>query len=280
MPIESLDLWLDNAWNNEFALRVKLRDRLASVTTPFQRIDVYDSYVLGRILALGGSIVLSEVDEATYSEGLTHPALACHPDPKQVLVLGGGDGGVSREIARYAGVEQITVVEIDKQLVELCREYFPRAAAGLDEPRVNVCYDDSHRFLTSTDQRYDIIIVDGEQMQDPSSDLVQERPFANLLADHCADGGIVIVPLGLVAFAGEQCRSSLAQLRERFAQTHVYTVTTPSVAGYGWAVAWCSDSREPVVSEAPETSLEYWEAAIQPALFALPRRTRRVLGME
>lgn len=282
MSTDSLHLWLEESWNDQVALRLRLRACLYDQTSPFQRIAVYDSYALGRILALGGAVVLTEADEAIYSEGLAHPAMACHPAPKQVLILGGGDGGVCREVCRYAGVESVTVVEIDEAVVDAVREHFPACGPAFDDPRVELVIDDAHRFLEAVEETYDLIIVDADQLHDPAATLVQRMPLAEAIKRRLAPDGILVAPLGIPAFNGSACRASLATLRSRFDTVAVYQFTTPSMVGQQWAVGWCSLEREPeLVDPAPTISgdLSYWDPQIQASLFALPKHRREQLGL-
>lgn len=280
MADETLRLWLEDSYNDQVALRVRVREALASLVTPFQRIEVYDSWTLGRILCLGGRIVLTSVDEAIYSEGLVHPALACHPAPRRVCILGGGDGGVAREVARHPGVESIDVVEIDEGLVALVREFFPGAAAGLDDPLCHLLIDDAHRFLATEPEPYDVVIVDADSLQDSASEAVLRLPFGQVLRQAVASDGILVAPLGLPTLSAATCRQTLGQLRDAFAHVHCYSFSTPSVLGHRWVIAWCSDHLRPTPCE-PFPQLgetAFWDPVLQPGLFVLPRQLRQALG--
>ncbi|MDA3960762.1 MAG: hypothetical protein PF961_08225 [Planctomycetota bacterium] len=282
MSAESLHLWLEQTWNEQQSLRLRLRSCLHESTSPFQRIAVYDSFALGRVLALGGTITLSEADEAIYAEGLVHPALRCHSAPRRVLIIGGGDGSVCREVCRYPDVESITVVEIDQTVTEIVREYFPTLGASLDDPRVDLVIDDAHRFLSTNTDCWDIIIIDADSLHSTANHVVQPVPIGSLLEQRLAQGGILVAPLGLPAFAASTCRDQLRELAQRFATAAVYQFTTPSMIGQQWAVAWCSQERVPeLIEPAPACTgeLEYWAPDLQASLFALPRHRQRQLGL-
>lgn len=282
MSGESVAMWLEETWHEHLALRVRVTACRHESTSPFQRIAVYDSVPFGRILTLGGRIALTEHDAATYSEGLAHPALRCHPAPRRVLIVGGGDGGICREVLRYRDVEAIDVVEIDHDLVDVVRRHFPDLGAAFDDPRVHLACDDAHRFLAAADARWDVIIVDADTLLDPAADLVERVPLTRLLARALAEDGILIAPLGVPGCAAADCRRAHRRLTRRFATTRVYRFATESMLGQPWAVAWCSPTRSPdPVSPAPACTgpLRFWSPVLHPALFALPEDLRDRLGL-
>ncbi|MGN0294827.1 MAG: spermidine synthase, partial [Lachnospiraceae bacterium] len=131
-----MELWFSDYHTDKVKVSVKVEKQLFGETTDFQRIDVFDSTEFGRFLSSDGSIVFSEKDEFIYDEMIVHVPMAVHPHAKNVLVIGGGDGGVARELAWYHEIERIDVVEPDRVFVEACRQFFPDNACGLDDPRV------------------------------------------------------------------------------------------------------------------------------------------------
>jgi spermidine synthase len=278
---ESLNLWLETLHGDQVGVKLRLRECLASATSPFQRIAVYDSLPFGRVLTLGGEIALTDGDEAIYSEALAHTALQAMPEAKRVLILGGGDGGVAREVLRY-GVEQVTVVEIDRQVVETCAKWFPAAARGLDDKRVRLVIDDAHRFLRDASEQFDVIIVDACELVNPASDAFHTLPFAASVFRCLVKGGVLVAPLGCPAFAADACRATLGKLRERFPRTQVFMAHLPSLPAGQLAVAWSSEGREPAarLADAPFVArLTSWTPALQAAQFQLPRQVRAQLGL-
>ncbi len=282
MQTENLRLTLIDRFNDRIGLTIQLKSCLHSATSPFQHIAVYDSQDLGKVLCLGGSIVLTELDEAWYAEQLVHPALSTLPNAKKVLIIGGGDGGLARECLRYPNLEQITVVEIDRQVVEVASRYFPAAATALDDPRVQLIYDDAHRWLRDAADRYDAIIIDSMELVNAPSDAFFTLSFAETVFRALDDQGVLVLPLGCPAFEGELCKASLQVLSGRFAHPRVYRLNLPSLPTGEWAVAWCSTSRTPEqigVQPRGVASLTSWHPGLQPSLFALPRQTQRQLGL-
>ena len=121
---------------------------------------MFQSPELGRFLVLDGFIMLTEKDEFIYHEMIVHVPMAVHPNVKKVLVIGAGDGGAVRELTAYPEIRHIDLVEIDEQVIRVCREFLPRTACRLDDERVHIHYEDGLKFVRSREDEYDLIIVD------------------------------------------------------------------------------------------------------------------------
>lgn len=155
-----MEFWFSEMHTDNVKISVRVNRQLFGAQSDFQRIDVFDSPEFGLFLTSDGSIIFSEKDEFTYDEMIVHVPMAVHPNVRRVLVIGGGDGGVARELSYYDEIEAIDVVEPDKMFVDVCREFFPDNAKGLDDPRVTVYYQDGLRFLRAKQDAYDLIIND------------------------------------------------------------------------------------------------------------------------
>ena len=155
-----MEMWFSELHTTNVKLSMRIERQLCSVESDCQRIDVLVSDEFGKFLALDGEILFSEKDEFIYDEMVTHVPMAVHPAVKNVLIIGGADGGVAKELINYKTIERIDVVEPDETLAEVCREYFPELACGLDDERVNVYIQDGLRFLRSKTDEYDLIIND------------------------------------------------------------------------------------------------------------------------
>ena len=167
-----MDLWFseNHTENVKFSLRVE--QQLFSAESEYQRIDVFDSMEFGRVLVLDGDIMLTERDEFVYDEMITHVPMAVHPNPKNILVIGVGDGGVVKELTRYDSVESIDLVEMDPMVVEVCKKYLPNNACQLDNPHVHVHYENGLKFMRRHESEYDIIIIDSPDPFGPSEGLL------------------------------------------------------------------------------------------------------------
>ncbi len=134
--------------------------------TPFQSIELVETREFGISLLLDGATQVVRKNEYQYHEPLVHPAMLAHPEPRSVLVIGGGDGGTLREVLRYRRVEHVDFVELDRDVVEFSRRYLPEISAGaFDDPRVNIRFQDGRAFVESRKGRYDLVIMD---MTDPA----------------------------------------------------------------------------------------------------------------
>ena len=120
-----MELWFSDYHTDKVKMSVKVEKQLFGEQTDFQRIDVFDSKEFGRFISSDGSIVFSEKDEFVYDEMIVHVPMAVHPNVRHVLVIGGGDGGVARELSYYKEIEEIDVVEPDEVFVDVCKKFFP-----------------------------------------------------------------------------------------------------------------------------------------------------------
>ena len=155
-----MDIWFSDEHTDNVKLSIRVEQQLFSAQSEFQRIDVLDSKEFGKILVTDGDLMLTEKDEFIYHEMITHVPMAVHPNVEKVLVIGGGDGGIVRELVKYDTIAKIDVVEVDPLLIEVCRKFFPQMACSLNDPRVEIANEDGLRFVRSKSDEYDLIIID------------------------------------------------------------------------------------------------------------------------
>lgn len=174
-----MDFWFSEAHTPNVKLSIRVDRQLYSGQSEFQRIDVFQSPEFGRFLTLDGYMMLTEKDEFIYHEMIVHVPMAVHPSVKRVLVIGAGDGGVIRELVRYPQIERIDMVEIDEQVVTVCREFLPQTACCLDEERVNLYFEDGLKFVRRKQGEYDLIIVDSTDPFGPGEGLFTREFYGN-----------------------------------------------------------------------------------------------------
>lgn len=180
---------IGSMWPGE-AHSLKVEKSLFDGQSDFQHVQVFQSETYGKVLVLDGVIQLTERDEFSYQEMITHLPMCSVTDPKRVLVIGGGDGGVLRELSRHSSVERIDMCEIDKMVVEVSKEFFPNVSIGFQDPRVNLVIGDGVKFLQEADTgTYDVIIVDSSDPVGPAEGLFQ-KPFYESLARALRPGGV------------------------------------------------------------------------------------------
>ncbi len=186
-----MELWFTEKYGNVAGLTIRISKHLHSEVTPFQIIDVFETPGFGRILTLDGLIMVTEKDEFVYHEALVHPAMVYAEKVDSVLVVGGGDGGSTREILKY-GVSRVDVVEIDERVIEVSREFFSNLASSFDSPLVNVINEDITKFVKNCKRKYDVIILDTSDPVGPAQGLYTEE-FYNSLKDCLSNGGIIAI---------------------------------------------------------------------------------------
>ena len=179
------DFYTRNVWftdkdeNQALSLRFT-GEVFYDVQSPFQRVRILESYKYGKMLALDDMVMTTEQDEFHYHEMISHPAMFTHPNPKNILVIGGGDGGTIREILRHDSVEHVTMVEIDGEVIKACKEHLPAIACAFDHPKLTLLVDDGIAFLkTAQASSYDIIIVDGSDPVGPAEGLFSVEFYTN-----------------------------------------------------------------------------------------------------
>jgi spermidine synthase len=171
------------------AMSLKVNKVLDHFRSDFQDILVFESESHGNVLVLDGVIQVTERDEFSYQEMIAHIPLFSHPNPKKVLVIGGGDGGVLREVAKHVGVEEIVECEIDEGVITVSKKYLQSLAKGYDDPRVTVKVMDGAKFLEENQDSYDVIITDSSDPIGPASVLF-ETPFYNAMYKSLREGTV------------------------------------------------------------------------------------------
>ncbi|HID00823.1 MAG TPA: polyamine aminopropyltransferase, partial [Piscirickettsiaceae bacterium] len=164
---------LHESWAQTF----KMEQVLFEVRTEHQHLVIFRNAYWGTVMALDGIIQTTEKDEFIYHEMMTHVPLLAHGDAKKVLIIGGGDGGILREVVKHAAVEAVTQVEIDAQVIEMCKQYLPNHSAGaFEDPRVTIIIDDGVNFVRTTDEQFDVIISDSTDPVGPG-EVLFSSPF-------------------------------------------------------------------------------------------------------
>lgn len=272
-----LDLWFSEFHAPDAKLSILVKEQLYSEQTPFQKIDFFDSETFGKFFTLDGLIMITEKDEFIYHEMITHVPMAVHPDVKKVLVIGGGDGGVVRELIKYDTVELIDVVEMDQLLVEVCRKYLPEIAGSLNDSRVTIYNEDGLRFIRSKTDAYDLIIIDSPNPFGPGEGLFTKEFYGNCY-NALHDDGIMINQNESPFYEEEafQCQRMHKRILETFPICKVYQAHIPSYPSGHWLFGFASKKYHPlndlngVAWKLKEISTRYYEPRLHAGVFALP----------
>ena len=248
-----MDIWFSENHTDNVKMNIRVDKQLCSVQSEYQRIDVFQSPEFGRFLTSDGDVIFSEADEFIYNEMVTHVPMAVHPNVKKVLIIGGGDGGVAREFTAYPEIEEIDVVEPDEEFVEVCRKYFPEAAKGFEDKRVQVIYQDGLRFLRGRKSEYDIIINDSTDPLGHTEGLFTKEFYGSCFKA-LKDDGIMVYQHGSPFFDEdeESCRTMHRKAFKSFPISRVYQAHIPTCPSGYWLFGFASKKYHPLKDFDPE----------------------------
>src|SRR5882672_3231725 len=185
-------LWFDETYGGQIRFGLKLKRSIFHQRSEFQSVDVVETEVFGRALALEGAWMTSERDEAHYHEMIVHPALTVARSIKRVLVIGGGDGGTIREVLRHPEVEHVTMVELDKLVADACKEHLPSFKVPWDDKRLSLRFEDGIAYLKNySGEPYDVILIDGSDPVGPAEGLYSSPFYAAAKKCLVKDGVLV-----------------------------------------------------------------------------------------
>jgi len=277
-----LELWFEDQYEKENGryLQVKVNKVLEKIVSPFQEICVVDSQAFGKVLINDGIIMLTEFDEAAYHEMIAHVPLCTHPSPKDVLVIGGGDGGTIREIIKHSQVNKVDVCEIDEKVVEVCRKYFPGLAKSFDDHKVNVYFQDGAQFLQKKDNHYDVIIVDSSDPIGPGTTLFTEE-FYHYLFGALKKDGIAVTQLESLFWHTDFIHATFQFIKGIFPVSHYYYTMVPTYPSGMIGFGFCSKKYHPLDQFIPDranqlSDLKYYHSDIHRAAFILPAFSKDV----
>lgn len=282
-----MEFWFSEPHTPNVKLSIRVDRQLYSGKSEFQRIDVFDSPEFGRFLTLDGYMMLTEKDEFIYHEMITHVPMAVHPNVRDVLVIGAGDGGVIRELTQYQDLEHIDMVEIDELVVEVCKKYLPKTACRLDDPRLTIHYEDGLKFVRSKENAYDLIIVDSTDPFGPGEGLFTREFYGNCYKALREDG-ILINQHESPFYAAHQrsVRDAHRHIVMEFPVSTVYQAHIPSYPSGHWLFGFASKKYHPIgnLDEARWNKLRintrYYNTALHRGAFALPNYVLDILKEE
>lgn len=209
-----------------------------------QQLLIFRNSCFGRVLALDGIVQTTERDEFIYHEMLAHVPLLAHGNARRVLIIGGGDGGMLREVLKHPTVEAVTQVELDASVIEVCKRYLPDHSAGaFEDPRVELVIADGARFVRESAQRFDVIISDCTDPEGPGEVLFASAFYAG--CKRCLNpGGILVAQNGVAFFQLDELLTTARRLAPLFVDQTFYGAAVPTYAGGLMAFAWASDRPE------------------------------------
>ena len=259
------------------ALAVKVSKKLASVKSPFQKIEVFETPAFGRMMTIDGVIQFTQFDEFSYHEMISHPAINIKPTVEKVLVIGGGDGGVAREVLKYPEIKQVDLCDIDKAVTDLSKEFFPEIACSFKDERLNVFHEDGFKFLDSKTSEYDLVLTDSTDPVGFAESLFKIDYFKKIFKALKSDG-IMASQLESLFYNPEIIGETMKFLRHVFPIANYYSTMIPTypsgIIGFGIASKKFNPLKDynPKKASAPR---KYYNEQVHKAAFALPEFAKK-----
>jgi spermidine synthase len=275
--------WIEETLHADFRFALKVGRVLYEQRSDHHHLAIVENGFFGRALYLDGVLQTTERDEFIYHEMLTHVPILAHGDARRVLIVGGGDGGMLEEVCKHRSVEHVTMVEIDRGVVDLCRQHLPSVSNGaFDDPRLDLVIDDGVRYLERTEARFDVVISDATDPIGPGEALFSDAFYAGVMKV-LNPGGVLVTQNGVPFVQPDELSETVRKLRPLFRDVTCYLATVPVYVGGPMAFGWATD--DPDLRQVPLTTLRerfaaarldtrYYLPEIHPAAFALPRYVR------
>ena len=270
-----------------YGQRFRIDRLLHEVRTEHQHLVIFENERMGRVMALDGVIQTTEADEFIYHEMLTHVPLFAHGQAKRVLIIGGGDGGILREVARHPEVEHITMVEIDATVVAMCKTFLPKHSNGaFEDPRLNLVIDDGMHFVSTTPDRFDVIISDSTDPIGPGEVLFSEN-FYQACRRILNEGGVMAAQNGTPFMQLGEVKTTAQRMTGLFPDWHFYQAAVPTYIGGVMTFAWgatalqsrqCSLETLNQRFSASGIQTRYYTPELHIGAFALPQYVLEAVG--
>lgn len=270
--------WFSETLYAEFRQSLHMEEILFEGRTAFQDAVIFRNPRFGRVLTLDGVVQTTEMDEFCYHEMIAHVPMVAHGGATRVLIIGGGDGGVLREVIKHP-VEQAVMIELDETVVNICREHMPTLSAGaFDDPRADVRFMDGIKFVAETDERFDVIIVDSTDPIGPGEVLFTPEFYADC-ARCLTDKGILVTQSGVTYMQDGEAAATYQRMKALFADASLYITQVPTYAAGFMTFGWGCHSDIPRGTPPEEIThrvaaldlkTRYYTPHVHGASFALP----------
>ena len=279
---------------NDLMVLYRIKDIIHAGKTAYQTVDILDTHTFGRCLVLDGKTQSTEADEYIYHEALVHPALLLHPRPKTVFIGGGGEGATLREVLYHKSVERAVMLDLDGDVVELCRRFLPQHHQDkFDDSRVELRYEDARGYLASCQESFDVMVLDlVDPVEEGTSYLLYTHEFYDICRSKLRPGGVLVTqagPAGLLNYT--ECFTAIARtLASVFPQVSSYTAYVPAFTTlWGFVVALAEERPNPhspppeeldsevidsLISQRLTCELRYYDGITHRNMFSLPKYLR------
>jgi spermidine synthase len=277
--------WFQEEYSGAARLGIRVRALLHEERSAFQKVSVYDTAFFGRVLTLDDIVMLTERDEFVYHEMLAHVPLCSLPDPRRVLIVGGGDAGVLRECLRHPGLERAVQCDIDERVTRVCEQFFPWTAAACSDPRADLVFDDGVTYVAAHPGEFDVVVIDSTDPIGPASALFSREFYASV-ARALRPGGIMTAQTESPHWNPDLVAGIYREVRSIFPHTAGYACWMPTYPSGCWTMAYASATRrhddefdEPRAALL-EPHCKYYNREVHRGAFALPTFVRDVVDAE
>ena len=272
-----LNNWVEESFENDSArFRIRYKKVLFTGKSPYQKVQIVDTDLYGRVLLNDDIVMVTEKDEFVYHDMISHVPLFTHSHPQKVLIIGGGDGGTAREVLRHSEVEHCDMVEIDQMVVEACQKYLPQMAQSLSHSKLNLYIEDGVQFVRNTKNKYDLILIDSTDPVGPAVPLFGESFYQDVFRILNEDG--LVVAQGESPFYYMESQKKLLSIYKKIFPIHLfYSYGNMTYPGGLWSFVLGSKKHHPLEdfkSERVQESglkFKYYNQDIHKASFALPQ---------
>jgi len=271
-------LWLTEDDREHLQISYRLKKVIFSEQSPIQHVMIVESDDFGRMLVLDGVVQTTAMDGYIYNEMITHVPLQLHPNPKNVLIIGGGDCGAAREAAKYTELEQIDMVEIDELVVKACKEHLQEVSGNLHDVRVNFIFTDGLAFAQQKADAYDVIIVDSSDPVGPAEALFEYDFYQNLHKALKKDG-ILVCQSQSPIFQQAIVKQTRNHFEKLFADAKTYTAIVPTYPGGMWSftIGTKGNVIEPGRVHFKNVDTNYFNQGIFESCFILPEFLKKLV---
>jgi spermidine synthase len=260
-------------------LGIRVRELLHEETSPYQKLSVYDTVFFGRVLTIDDVVMLTERDEFVYHEMLVHVPLCSMPQPRRVLIIGGGDCGALREALKHPGIEKVVQCDIDERVTRVSEKYFPWVGEACRDPRAELVFADGIDYVTRHPESFDLIVVDSTDPVGPATGLFV-RDFYAAVSRALRPGGVMTAQTESPHWDPDLVASIYREIRASFRHADAYACWLPTYPSGCWTLAYASPDRrhDDFFDEQRafdiETTCRYYNRALQRGAFALPTFAR------
>jgi len=268
-----MELWYTEKQTESFGITAKITKTYVNEQTEIQQLDMLETEQFGTMLVLDGMVMTTVKDEFVYHEMVAHPILFTHPNPEHVLVVGGGDGGVIREIMKHPKVKKAVLVDIDGKVIEYSKKFLPSIACELENPRVEVIVNDGFMHIHDHKSCYDVIMVDSTEPVGPAANLFT-RGFYRGIYEALKEDGMFVAQTDNPWFKAELIENVTRDVKQVFPIVRVYAANIPTYPSGLWTFTMGSKKYDPLevdTSTLPELDTKYYSPRLHKAAFVLPK---------